>query len=494
MADKQISDLPQATIVQDEDLFVLEQTATAKSLRGDTLITFLGNIWEAFGGITGITQYWAVSSSNTTAPTTWYTTLQTLTSTNKYLWSYMTITFSVGNPISTTKQVIGVYGDKGDAAHVFFKYSPVNPTSDDQMSDTPDCWIGIYSGNAASAPTTRQSYTWYQFKGDKGDTGVSIESATYYSTSGLVDTYRVTFDNNTYTTFQVTNGSSIQSITKTGTTGLVDTYTVLLTNGDSTTFSVTNAKSITSITMISGTHAAGTTDVYRIAYNDGDTFDFSVYNGANGLGSVSSVSGIQADGNGDVPQVIFGNGAPTQLTMGQEKQLYFDTNTGSMYVCFGESQGSYVWRGATVTIDSALSTTSENAVQNKVITAKVGTASLNTTATNLSGAINEHETDISNLNTKVGSAALNTTAQNLSGAINELVPYEPLHVSWTLSSSALTYSNAAITSDMQVVKMQFSDPTAVHSRPSWTTANGSVSISATVVGSTTIDLILMKTN
>jgi len=493
MADKSINELPLATTVQDEDLFVLEQTSTAKSLRGDTLITFLGNIWEAFGGITGITQYWAVSSSNTTAPSTWYTTLQTMTATNRYLWSYMTITFSTGSPVSTTKQVIGVYGDKGDAAHVFIKYAPVQPTYDAQMSDTPDKWMGVYAGNAQSAPTSYTSYRWYQIKGDKGDTGVSIESVSLYSTSGLVDTYRVVFDNNTYTTFQVTNGSNISTITKTSTAGLVDTYTVLLTNGDTTTFQVTNAKSIDSITMISGSHAAGTSDTYRITYNDGDSFDFEVYNGANGLGSVSTVSGIQAV-NGDVPQVIFGNGAPTQLTVGQEKQLYFDTNTGSMYVCFGESQGSYVWMGATVTIDSALSTTSTNAVQNKVITGKVGTASLNTTAQNLSGAINEHETDITNLNTKVGSAALITTSSNLSGAVNELAAFEPITVSWTLSSSALTYSNAAITSDMKVIAYSFGTPSAIHSRPSYTTANGSISISATVVGTTTIELTLMKTN
>ena len=387
----------------------------------------------------------------------------------------------------------GVKGDTGAQTYVWIKYADQNPTADSQIRDAVGPWMGIYTGTATTAPTTRTSYKWYQIKGATGDTGVSIESVSLYQSSGLIDTYRVVFDNNTYTTFQVTNGSSISSITRSATQDLVDTYTVLLTNGETTTFTVTNAKSIVSVTMTGGTHAAGTTDTYRITFNDGDVFDFSVYNGANGLGSVSTVSGIQADGNGDVPQVVFGNGAPTTATVGQEKQLYFDSNTGSMYICFGENSGTYVWMGATVTIDSALSTTSENAVQNKVITGKVGTASLNTTAQNLSAAINEHESDISGLNTKVGSATLNTTAADLSGAVNEINAYLPLHVSWTLSSSALTYSNAAITSDMQVVKMQFGSPQNIHSRPSWTTANGSVSISATVVGTTTVDLILQKT-
>ena len=42
---------------------------------------------------------------------------------------------------------------------------------------------------------------------------------------------------------------------------------------------------ITSISLLSGTHAAGTTDTYRITLSDGSTQDFTVYNGADGSGS-----------------------------------------------------------------------------------------------------------------------------------------------------------------------------------------------------------------
>ena len=41
---------------------------------------------------------------------------------------------------------------------------------------------------------------------------------------------------------------------------------------------------IASIALKSGTHAAGTTDTYEITFTDGTTFDFLVYNGANGTG------------------------------------------------------------------------------------------------------------------------------------------------------------------------------------------------------------------
>ena len=101
-------------------------------------------------------------------------------------------------------------------------------------------------------------------KGDKGTDGRAITSVTKTDTSGLVDTYKIQFSDNTSTTFTVTNGASIKSVAKTGTSGLVDTYTVTLTDNTTSTFTVTNGNGIASIALQSGTHAAGTTDVYKI--------------------------------------------------------------------------------------------------------------------------------------------------------------------------------------------------------------------------------------
>ena len=42
---------------------------------------------------------------------------------------------------------------------------------------------------------------------------------------------------------------------------------------------------ISSMTLVSGTHAAGTIDTYRLTFTDGTYQDFTVYNGANGEGS-----------------------------------------------------------------------------------------------------------------------------------------------------------------------------------------------------------------
>ena len=85
-------------------------------------------------------------------------------------------------------------------------------------------------------------------QGVKGDTGNGIQSITKTGTSGLVDTYTITFTDGQTTTFTVTNGAKgdtgngIASIEKTSTVGLVDTYTITYTDGTTSTFTVTNGE------------------------------------------------------------------------------------------------------------------------------------------------------------------------------------------------------------------------------------------------------------
>ena len=52
-----------------------------------------GDAGAAGVGIKSITEYYAVSASNTTAPTSWNTSVPTMTTTNKYLWNYERITY-----------------------------------------------------------------------------------------------------------------------------------------------------------------------------------------------------------------------------------------------------------------------------------------------------------------------------------------------------------------------------------------------------------------
>ena len=247
MADRAISALPTATVLTATDLFVLSQSNQAKnttwqtiigylataldghggiktvsytapvapSLNGTLTITLADNTVETFtiangNGVASVTQYWAVSSSNSTEPSTWYTTMQTMTTTNKYLWSYLSFTMDDTTTLTTTKSVVGVYGDTGQNWYVWIKYAGVQPTSDADMGDTPDDWIGIYSGTASSAPAHYTDYSWFEIKGDKGDTGDSISAVTKTSGTGApgtTDVYTVYVNGVSVGTFNVYQGS-----------------------------------------------------------------------------------------------------------------------------------------------------------------------------------------------------------------------------------------------------------------------------------------------
>ena len=74
----------------------------------------------------------------------------------------------------------------------------------------------------------------------KGIDGKGIQSIEKTGTIGIVDTYTITYDDGSKTTFDVTNGSSIDSIEKTGTSGLIDIYTIYIDDGTTWEFTVTN--------------------------------------------------------------------------------------------------------------------------------------------------------------------------------------------------------------------------------------------------------------
>lgn len=63
--------------------------------------------------VESITEYYAVSTSSTVAPSQWYQTPPQMTEHNRYLWNYERFTYSDGRTEDTQKRVIGVYGATG---------------------------------------------------------------------------------------------------------------------------------------------------------------------------------------------------------------------------------------------------------------------------------------------------------------------------------------------------------------------------------------------
>ena len=68
-------------------------------------------------GIAHIYEKYAVSNDSSNHPTTWFDTVQKMTSTNKYLWNYETVEYTNGNSVDSDPRIIGVYGDTGSTGN-----------------------------------------------------------------------------------------------------------------------------------------------------------------------------------------------------------------------------------------------------------------------------------------------------------------------------------------------------------------------------------------
>lgn len=200
MADKTIAELPAATSVGSGDLFVLEQSNAAKKLTGQILENWLVSFADGHGGIQSI----AKTGSTGTNPV-----VDTYTIT---LADTTTFNFTVTN---------GLKGDTGAQTYVWVKWAAQNPTADNQMSNNPDEWIGIYIGLSSTAPAHYTDYTWYKYKGEQGDPGYAVDDVVWHESTGgnvpgiagATDTYYMYLDdpNSTFAgQFVVYNGQDGQ--------------------------------------------------------------------------------------------------------------------------------------------------------------------------------------------------------------------------------------------------------------------------------------------
>lgn len=168
-------------------------------------------------GISSITEYYQVSTSNSTAPTSWSTTVPTLTSTKKYLWNYEKITYTNGSSVETKKRVIGVYGDKGQTGSTGATGNGIKSITNYYLASANS--TGITTSTSGWTTTVQsisasKKYLWNYEKviytngstdstdpcvigayGDKGQTGAT--GATGNGISSITEYYQVSTSNST---------------------------------------------------------------------------------------------------------------------------------------------------------------------------------------------------------------------------------------------------------------------------------------------------------
>lgn len=203
MADKAISELIAAEQIKAADLFVLEQDSAAKKLTGQILLNWLTAAADGHGGISsimkhstsGLTDTYRITMADTTTFDFTVKNGRGITGVSKISTGGLVDTYRITYNDSTTSTFTitnGAKGDKGDNAYVWIRYAAQEPTAaSHNFGVLPDNWMGVYSGNSATAPTDWTQYQWFEIKGEKGDIGnpalLTSQSVTYQaSTSGNV--------------------------------------------------------------------------------------------------------------------------------------------------------------------------------------------------------------------------------------------------------------------------------------------------------------------
>lgn len=153
-----------------------------------------GDKGDTGNGIATTTISYGVSSSGTTAPTSWSSTIPTVSPSN-YLWTRTVITYT-DNATTTSYSVgkmgeQGTKGDKGDTGvtlYTWVKYADDNKGAG--MSDYPNGkkYIGLaYNKPTANESTTASDYQWALIQGEqgiqgaKGDTGATLYTWVKYA-------------------------------------------------------------------------------------------------------------------------------------------------------------------------------------------------------------------------------------------------------------------------------------------------------------------------
>ena len=152
---------------------VPQMNATNKYLWSYELITYTDNsttktnarVIGVYGengtdgkGISSIVEYYAVNNSSTTAPTSFGTTIPTISATNRFLWNYEVINFTDGSKKTTDKRIIGVYGETGKTGRGISSIVEQYYLSTSKISQTDGSWVD-------SPPTwVKGKYMWTRSK------------------------------------------------------------------------------------------------------------------------------------------------------------------------------------------------------------------------------------------------------------------------------------------------------------------------------------------
>lgn len=342
-----------------------------------------------------------------------------------------------------------------------------------------------------------------------GHGGINSIVYTPPASGSLTGTMVITLADQSTTSVSIQNGKGIVSIAKTGTSGLIDTYTITYNDSTTSTFTVTNgAKGDTGDAWYvwirySGTQPTQDSDM-------GTTPDnwMGIYSGTSSTAPVhyTSYQWFQIKGDkGDT-------GNPATIT---DTAVEYQVSTSGTVVPSGTwtttvptvAQGDFLWTRTTLEFNSGSPIVSYAVAYQAVdgqgapssatplMDAGAGSAGIGTA---FSRDDHIHPTDTSrasqsDLNTLQGTV---TTAQGditslQTAAANKVLYLTNIACSATTGNFA-SVSNSAITANHVVAECVFANASAITTDVSWTTSSGSLVLNGTCSAATTANIVLIK--
>ena len=214
-----------------EGYSTVEETKAEIEILSDKIDSTVKGIKEE--AIKNVDVMYALSTSETTAPTTGWSTTAPQWEQGKYMWQ-KTITTLADDTVKESEPtcISGAKGDKGEqgiqglqgekgeqgiagkdgisgkTSYFHIKYSSVeNPTSSSQMSETPNTYIGTYVDFTEADSTDPSKYTWTRFQGLQGAKGEQGIPGTN-GVNGTSHYLHIKYSNNG-TTFTSNNGETV---------------------------------------------------------------------------------------------------------------------------------------------------------------------------------------------------------------------------------------------------------------------------------------------
>lgn len=312
IVDKAISDLTQATQITGEDLFVLEQSGEAKKLKGSQVVQYAKDSVAA--EVQGVKEYADNAKASADAAAA---------SATKAAGAAQGIDDKVAAADASAKAAASSAAAAAASATGVDEKVQAAQTAADNAAKSETAAKGAQTGAANAQKAAESAQTGAQAaktaaesaqeaaesaKDAAADSSTAAgQEATQAAQSAEDAAFAKSAAETAKTDAQAARDAIVNMIVEAITleTGKPATVTKsLVDNGYKLVFGLPRGETgapgprgatgngISGIALKSGTHAPGTSDVYTITLTDGTTFDFAVYNGANGQGAGDMLASV----------------------------------------------------------------------------------------------------------------------------------------------------------------------------------------------------------